>query len=82
MIRPVMTRALFRFPDPVDETSARLVAAGVVVQAVVFLLVREGWLLVPLVYGFAARVAAGPTFSPLGQLVTLCPLHFAGRRLW
>ena len=63
-------RTLFRFPDPVNETSARLVAAGVVAQAVVFLVVREAWLLVPLTYGFLARVATGPTLSPLGQLVT------------
>ncbi len=63
-------RSWFRFPDPVDETSARLVAAGVVVQAAAFLIWREGWLLVPLAYGFLARVLAGPTFSPLGQLVT------------
>jgi Domain of unknown function (DUF4395) len=63
-------RRLFRFPDPVNETSARLVAAGVVVQVVVFLVFRQGWLLIPLVYGFAARVATGPTLSPLGQFVT------------
>jgi hypothetical protein len=63
-------RRLCSFPDPVNETSARLVAAGVVVQALVFLVVREGWLLVPLVYGFLARVATGPSLSPLGQLVT------------
>ena len=63
-------RRLFSFPDPVDETSARLVATGVVVLTAAFLVFREGWLLVPLVYGFAARVATGPTLSPLGQLVT------------
>lgn len=63
-------RRLFSFPDPVNESSARLVAAGVVVQAVAFLIVREGWLLVPLVYGFGARVLTGPTLSPLGQLAT------------
>lgn len=63
-------RDLFRFPDPVDEVSARLVAAGVVLQAVAFLVVREGWLLVPLAYGFLARVVSGPTLSPLGQFVT------------
>lgn len=75
MFRPdivslVEVRRLFTFPDPVDETTARVVAAGVVVMAVAFLAVREGWLLVPLLYGFAARVAAGPTLSPLGQLAT------------
>ena len=63
-------RRVFSFPDQVDETSARLVAAGVVLQALLFVLLREGWLLVPLVYGFLARVLTGPTLSPLGQLVT------------
>ena len=63
-------RRLFQFPDPVNETSARLVAAGVVLQAAGFLAFREGWLLAPLVYGFLARVLAGPRFSPLGQIVT------------
>jgi hypothetical protein len=66
----VTLRELVRFPDPVNETSARLVAAGVVVQAALFLVVREGWVLVPLTYGFLARVATGPTLSPLGQFVT------------
>ena len=61
---------LFRFPDPVNETSARLVAAGVVALGLAFLLLREGWLLVPLTYGFVARVLTGPTLSPLGQFVT------------
>jgi hypothetical protein len=63
-------KQLFSFPDPVNETSARVVATGVVVMAVTFLVVREGWVLVPLVYGFAARVLTGPTLSPLGQLAT------------
>jgi hypothetical protein len=63
-------RSLFSFPDPVNETSARVVATGVVLEAVLFLLFREGWLLVPLVYGFAARVLTGPTLSPLGRLAT------------
>ncbi len=58
------------FPDPVNETSARLVAAGVVAQAVLFVALREWWVLVPLSYGFLARVATGPTLSPLGQFVT------------
>jgi hypothetical protein len=65
-----LVRRLFAFPDPVNETSARLVAAFVVLEALVFLVVREGWVLVPLTYGFLARVATGPTLSPLGQFVT------------
>ena len=63
-------RRLFRFPNPVNETSARLVAGGVVIQGLAFLVVREWWALVPLVYGFLARVLTGPTLSPLGQLAT------------
>lgn len=61
---------LFSFPHPVDEVSARLVAAGVVVQCVVVL--ATGWtpLLAVLAWGFVARVATGPTLSPLGTLVT------------
>src|SRR5207248_6207776 len=34
------------------------------------LLFDQHWLLVPIAYGFVARVATGPTLSPLGQLVT------------
>lgn len=63
-------RQLFSFPDPVNETSARLVAGFVVLEAIAFVVLREGWILVPLTYGFLARVATGPTLSPLGQFVT------------
>ena len=60
----------FSFPNPVDEVSARLVAAGVVAQGGTFLVLRSPFLLVTLAYGFAARVAFGPRFSPLGRVVT------------
>jgi len=62
--------SLFSFPNPVNEVSARLVAAGVVVMTAVVLAFGQHWLLIPLAYGFLARVATGPTLSPLGQLVT------------
>ena len=58
------------FPNPVNETSARLVAAGVVLMGIAFLVIRQWWVLVPLTFGFLARVLAGPRFSPLGRLVT------------
>lgn len=61
---------IFGFPNPVNETSARVVATGVVSLALAFLVSGSGWLLAVLVYGFAARVAAGPTLSPLGRLAT------------
>ena len=65
-----MRDRLFGFPNPVNETSARLVAAGVVLQGVAFLVLRQWWILVPLAYGFLARVLSGPRFSPLGLFVT------------
>ena len=61
---------LFRFPNPVNEKAARTVAAGVVLLAVATLWFRTPWLLGLLAYGFVARVATGPTLSPLGQLAT------------
>ncbi len=61
---------LFSFPDPVNETSARVVAGGVVTMAVATVALDQPWLLAPLTYGFAARVLTGPTLSPLGQLST------------
>jgi len=61
---------LFSFPNPVNEVSARLVAGGVVILAVLTIVLGQPWLLVPLAYGFVARVLTGPTLSPLGQLAT------------
>jgi len=61
---------LFAFPDPVNEISARLVAAGVVTIAVATIALDQPWLTLVLAYGFVARVLTGPTLSPLGQLVT------------
>jgi hypothetical protein len=63
-------RRLFSFPDPVNEVSARLVAAGVVLISVALLVTGWHWLVLVLAYGFLARVLTGPTLSPLGQLVT------------
>ena len=63
-------RRYFEFPNPVNEVSARLVASGVVIMALAVLVGGQWWVLVPLAYGFLARVLAGPRFSPLGLLVT------------
>ena len=65
-----MSTRLLDFPDPVNEVSARLVAAGVVTMAASAVVLDWRWLTVPLAYGFVARVLTGPTASPLGQLVT------------
>jgi hypothetical protein len=63
-------RQLFSFPNPVNEISARLVAAGVLIMAVATIAADQPWLTAVLAYGFIARVLTGPTLSPLGQLVT------------
>jgi Domain of unknown function (DUF4395) len=61
---------LFSFPNPVNEVSARLVAAGVVLLSLAAILSGQVWLTAVIAYGFVARVLTGPTLSPLGQLVT------------
>jgi hypothetical protein len=61
---------VFSFPNPVNEYAARTVAAGVVVMCVAALAFRQPWILIPLAYGFWARVLSGPRFSPLGLLAT------------
>jgi Domain of unknown function (DUF4395) len=63
-------RQLFAFPNPVNELSARLVAGGVVIMALAAIVFDQPWLLIPIAYGFVARVLTGPTLSPLGLLVT------------
>jgi hypothetical protein len=59
-------RALFSFPNPVNEKAARLVAGVVLMMVLVILLTSWYWLTIPLAYGFWARVLTGPTLSPLG----------------
>jgi len=63
-------RKLFSFPNPVNETSARLVAGGAVLMGTAFALTGNGWVLAFLTYGFVARVLSGPTLSPLGRIAT------------
>lgn len=60
----------FGFPNPVNETSARIVATGAVLMGVAYAATGWGWILVPLTYGFIARVLTGPKMSPLGRLAT------------
>jgi len=57
---------LFSFPNPVNENAARVVAGVVLVTVLVILATGAYWLLIPLTYGFWARLLTGPTLSPLG----------------
>lgn len=70
-------RDFLSFPNPVNEKAARTVAAGVLVGAVVTLATGWYWLLIPIAYGFWARVLAGPRLSPLGWTA----MHVIGSRL-
>jgi hypothetical protein len=63
-------RWLFSFPHPVNEVSARLVAAGVAIMAAATIAADLPWLTAVIAYGFVARVLTGPKLSPLGLLVT------------
>ena len=67
---PSRARALFSFPHPVNEVSARLVAGGVVVMSVLTIALNLKWATAVIAYGFVARVLTGPSLSPLGQLMT------------
>jgi hypothetical protein len=75
-------RRLLSFPDPVNEVSARLVAAGVVIMCLLTVGLNIRWATAVIAYGFVARALTGPKLSPLGLLVTrvLTPrLPFAPR---
>jgi hypothetical protein len=63
-------RELFSFPNPVNETSARLVAGSVAVLALLTIAFQQGWLIPVLAYGFVARTLTGPKLSPLGLVAT------------
>lgn len=67
---PSRLAEIFSFPDPVNEVAARAVATGVVIMAATFVVTGWGWILIPLTYGFIARVLTGPTLSPLGRIAT------------
>ncbi len=61
---------MFGFPNPVNEKAARVVAAGVALISVLALATGWLWILAVMAVGFWARVAAGPTLSPLGRIAS------------
>jgi len=58
------------FPRTINEKAARTVAGVVAVTGLVALLVPAHWLVIPLAYGFWARVLTGPRLSPLAALAS------------
>jgi hypothetical protein len=61
---------LIGFPRTINEKAARVVAGVVGITALAALLVPAHWLVIPLAYGFWARVLTGPRLSPLGALAS------------
>ena len=70
---------LLDFPNPVNEKAARTVAAIVAVTAILALATGWLWLIYPLALGFLARVATGPTLSPLGRFAMWFAVAHLGR---
>jgi hypothetical protein len=58
------------FPRTINEKAARVVAGVVFAIGLVALLAPAHWLVIPLAYGFWARVLTGPRLSPLGTLAS------------
>jgi hypothetical protein len=58
------------FPRTINEKAARVVAGVVAVTTLIALLVPAHWLVIPLAYGFWARVLTGPRLSPLATLAS------------
>ena len=61
---------VFSFPNPVNEFSARFVAGMVSILTIATILTENQFVAGFLLYGFLARVATGPTLSPMGLLAT------------
>jgi hypothetical protein len=70
-------REFFSFPNPVNDKAARTVAGVVLIGVIVTLVTGWYWLLIPIAYGFWARVLTGPKLSPLGWLA----MNVVGPRL-
>jgi Domain of unknown function (DUF4395) len=64
----VRVSRIFNFPNPVNEKAARFVAGVVALTGITILATGWYWLLIPVTYGFWARVLTGPTLSPLARL--------------
>jgi len=65
-----LLKQIFSFPDTVNEYAARTVAACIVILATCYLLSENIFILIFMAYGFAARIIAGPSLSPLALLAT------------
>ena len=67
---PTILREIFSFPETINEYAARMVAGFIVILSLAYLYSHNIYLLAFMVYGFLARVMAGPSLSPIALLVT------------
>jgi hypothetical protein len=65
-----MSSSFISFPNPVNEVTARVAAAGVVALGVLALAAQLPWLSVVLAVEFLLRVLSGPRFSPVALLAS------------
>ena len=65
-------KKFFSFPNPVNDAAARTVALGVVTMGTIAFFTSWSWIMIPLTYGFAARVA----FCPGGTLAIFAAFLF------
>ena len=65
-----MFGSIFSFPHPVNEYAARVVAGCVLLLSILLVFTMSLPVSVFLFYGYLARVLAGPTLSPIGQIAT------------
>ena len=63
-------KSIFSFPETINEFAARMVAGFIVILSLTYLYSHNIYLLSFMVYGFLARVIAGPSLSPIALLVT------------
>ena len=71
-------RQIIGYPTLVNEKAARTVAAIVAMACGAVLVTGWYWLLVPITYGFVARVLAGPRLSPLAALAQRVAPRYLG----
>jgi len=72
---------VFSFPHPVNEYAARMVAGMVVLLTTSIIAFQIPGLMFVLGYGFLARVATGPTLSPMGLLATRVLVPLMGNKV-
>jgi hypothetical protein len=70
---------VFTYPNPVNDNVGRAVATGVVIMCVAAIAFDQPWILIPLTYGFWARMLSGPRFSPLALLASRVVVPWIGR---